>query len=120
IPMLSAASGTAYSQPNRIAAVTMKTDAIETSDLPFSSIGTGLRSATSESAKNSRTMSAFDHVGASKPIRTSDATANGSATAAVAAMYAKSRVGRPRMVDTRLFSVGERGQGRRGRRAVVL
>ena len=90
-PMLSAARGTAYRHPNRIADVTMKTDAIETSDLPFSSIGTGLRSATSASPKKSRTIRVVDREGGSSTIEVSETPTIGNATTAVVAMYPKRR-----------------------------
>src|SRR5438128_8068138 len=97
-PMLSAARGTAYRHPNRIADVTMKTEAIETSDLPCSSSGTGLRSATSERAKNSRTTRALDHDGGWSAISANETTMIGSATLTVAAMNPNSRGGKPQIV----------------------
>src|SRR5207247_1344446 len=95
------------------------TDAIETSDFPSSFIGTGLRSATSDSEKKSRMISAFDDEGASKPIRTSDTTAKGSATLAVAATYTNSRLGTPKMVDTNVSLRGRRWTMKMGPACVV-
>jgi len=66
--------------------VTMKTEAIETSDLPLSSIGTGRRSATSASAKKRRTIPAVDFDGGSSAIAVSEPSRNGSAASAVSAM----------------------------------
>jgi hypothetical protein len=84
IPMLSAAAGTANCQPNRIADETMKTEAIETSDLPLSSIGTGLRSAISASAKKTTTTSALEGEGGSRTINARASARIGKATNAVA------------------------------------
>ncbi len=81
--MLAAASGTAYCQPNRIAAVTMNTEAIETSDFPLSSIGTGLRSAISASPKKIETVIAVAAEGGSSTVVASEKATSGSATTTV-------------------------------------
>ena len=111
-PMLRAAAGTAKRQPSRIAAETMKTEAIETSDLLLSSIGTGLRSATSASAKKTSAASAVVAFGGSTAIEASAKPTVGSATTTVAATKRARREGRPRMVLDMGSSGGEIREGR--------
>src|SRR5581483_26235 len=86
IAMLSAAAGTAYVHPKRMAAVTMKTVVIERSVLPPSPIGIGWRSASSASAKKSATLAALPIDGGVIAILTNAREIKGAATAVVAAM----------------------------------
>ena len=111
IPMLSAAAGTAKRHPSRIAAETMKTDAMETSDLLLSSIGTGRRSATSASTKKTSAASPVVAFGGSTAIDASESPTIGSATTRVAAMKRARRTGRPRMG----LDMGSSGRVREGR-----
>ena len=95
---LAAAISAAYCQPKTIAAVTIKTLAIETSDLPVSSIDTGARSATSASPKKRRTSPAIVGDGRLVATLTTAAMRIGVAIDATATTYRKSRVGRPQVV----------------------
>ena len=81
VPIARPASGTAYSQPKRIATVMMKVFEIETCELPTASIATGLSSAISESAKKIPTASAFPREGGSSAIVARAHTISGTAAA---------------------------------------
>ncbi len=97
IAMLDAASGTANRQPKRIATVTVKMFATETSDLPPSCIGIGRRSARSASAKKRTTLAAVFTDGGSSTIDPRASRISGAATATVAPINRKSLLGRPQI-----------------------